>query len=204
MAYYTHRSWKPLLLYLGLMFCPHYSQSPSTLTNSTCWAGCCSSPAVQLTGSSEADFIFVNDRCVNVHLCLDLCNHRLFGFFWLFVCLSPHFSCIRVVCDVVSWSRQLSLLCFCPPPFPTSSDALQEYSTKLSFFVTCASVLNLFFLYVVPSVAWGEDGIDELHVVGYVYQELLVCTANFTYIYATSLSTLYSLCLLYTHIQHIE
>lgn len=116
MAYYTHRSWKPLLLYLGLMFCPHYSQSPSTLTNSTCWAGCCSSPAVQLTGSSEADFIFVNDRCVNVHLCLDLCNHRLFGFFWLFVCLSPHFSCIRVVCDVVSWSRQLSLLCFCPPP----------------------------------------------------------------------------------------
>lgn len=55
-----------------------------------------------------------------------------------------------------------------------------------------------------PSFAWGEDGIDELHVVGYVYQELLVYTANFTYIYATSLSTLYSLCLLYTHIQHIE
>lgn len=34
---------------------------------------------------------------------------------------------------------------------------------------------------VVSSVAWGEDGIDELHVVGYVYQELLVCTAHFTY-----------------------
>ncbi len=91
-------------------------------------------------------------------------------------------------------------LCFVPPPLP--SDVLQENSSKLSFFV--ASVLSSLILYVVPSVAWGEDGIDELHVVGYVYQELLVCTANFTYIYATSLSTLYSLCLLYTHIQHIE
>lgn len=66
-----------------------------------------------------------------------------------------------------------------------------------------AFVLNTVpLLYLVPSVAWGEDGIDDLHVVGYVYQELLVCTANFTYIYAMSLSTLYNLCLLYTQIQH--
>lgn len=52
---------------------------------------------------------------------------------------------------------------------------------------------------VVSSVAWGEDGIDELHVVGYVYQELLVCTSNFTYIYATSLSALYSLFVVYIY-----
>lgn len=109
MAYYTHththtyRSWKPLWLYLGLMFCPHYSQSSSTLTNSTCWAGCCSSPAVQITGSSKADFIFVNDRCVNVHLC----SHRLFHFY---LGSSFSFSRIRVVRDVVSWYRSL-LLC---------------------------------------------------------------------------------------------
>lgn len=127
----------------------------------------------------------------------------LFFFGCLFVCLLislVYGSCVMSSPDPDS----CHFFAFAPPPFPTSSDALQEYSTKLSFFVTCASVLNLFFLYVVPSVAWGEDGIDELHVVGYVYQELLVCTANFTYIYATSLSTLYSLCLLYTHIQHIE
>lgn len=80
--------------------------------------------------------------------------------------------------------------------FCLSSDVFQECSSKLTFFI--ASVFNLF-LYVVPSVAWGEDGIDELHVVGYVYQELLVCIANFTYIYATSLSTLYSLFVVYTH-----
>lgn len=84
-----------------------------------------------------------------------------------------------------------------PPPH------LQNILANKSSFVASVFLLNLI-LYVVPSVAWGEDGIDELHVVGYVYQELLVCTANFTYIYATSLSTLYSLCLLYTHIQHIE
>lgn len=55
--------------------------------------------------------------------------------------------------------------------------------------------LILFNLSVVSSVAWEENGIDELHVVGYVYKELLVCTANFTSIYAKSLSALYSLCL---------
>lgn len=49
------------------------------------------------------------------------------------------------------------------------------------------------------SFAWGEDGIDGLHVVGYVYQELLVCTSNFTYIYATSLSALYSLFVVYIY-----
>lgn len=163
------------------MFCPYYSQPSSTLTNSTCWAGCRSSPAVQLKGSSKADFIFVNGRCVNVHLNLDVCSHRLF--------FSAFFSCIRVACDVVSWSL-------------LSSDVLREYSSKLSSFVAFCS--HPLILYIVPSVAWGEDGIDELHVVGYVYQELLVCTANFTYIYAMSLSTLYSLCLLYTLIQHIK
>ena len=92
-------------------------------------------------------------------------------------------------------------------PDPSHSYALfpplQNILANKSSFVASVFLLNLI-LYVVPSVAWGEDGIDELHVVGYVYQELLVCTANFTYIYATSLSTLYSLCLLYTHIQHIE
>lgn len=142
MAYYTHRSWKPLQLYLGLMFCPHYSQSPSTLTNSTCWAGCCSSPAVQLTGSSEADFIFVNDQCVNVHLCLDLCSHR-FLFFFVQFCLvglsvllislvygscvmsspdpdSCHFfalpppsPCYRIIYQ----TQFLCYLCFCFQPF---------------------------------------------------------------------------------------
>lgn len=68
--------------------------------------------------------------------------------------------------------------------------------------VCCFCSQPFLLLYLVPSVAWEEDGIDELHVVGYVYQELFVCTANFTYIYAMSLSTLYSLCLLYTQIQH--
>lgn len=76
-------------------------------------------------------------------------------------------------------------------------------SHMLSQIWFAAFVLNTVpLLYLVPSVAWGEDGIDDLHVVGYVYKELLVCTANFTYIYAMSLSTLYSLCLLYTQIQH--
>lgn len=86
------------------------------------------------------------------------------------------------------------MLCY-PPVF-------RCVSSKLSFI--CCFCSQPLILYIVPSVAWGEDGVDELHVVGYVCQELLVCTANFTYIYATSLSTLYSLCLLYTHIQHIK
>lgn len=165
------------------------ARHPSTLTNSTCWAGCCSSPADQWTGSSEADFIFVNDRCVNVHLCLDLCSHLYF------------FCPILFFFSLVYGSRAMS------SPDPSHSYALfpppQNILANKSSFVASVFLLNLI-LYVVPSVAWGEDGIDELHVVGYVYQELLVCTANFTYIYATSLSTLYSLCLLYTHIQHIE
>ena len=165
------------------------ARHPSTLTNSTCWAGCCSSPADQWTGSSEADFIFVNDRCVNVHLCLDLCSHLYFFCPILFFFLS---YTGRVRCHLLI---PVTLM-LCSPP-------LQNILANKSSFVASVFLLNLI-LYVVPSVAWGEDGIDELHVVGYVYQELLVCTANFTYIYATSLSTLYSLCLLYTHIQHIE
>lgn len=79
----------------------------------------------------------------------------------------------------------------------TRSSDLHMFSQICCF---CSQPVPL--LYLVPSVACGEVGIDELHVVGYVYQELLVCTANFTYIYAMSLSTLYSLCLLYAQIQH--
>lgn len=66
-----------------------------------------------------------------------------------------------------------------------------------------ASVFEPLILYVVPSVAWGEDGIDELHVVGYVNQELLVCTANFTYMQRVCLH--YTVCVCCIHIiQHIE
>lgn len=116
--------------------------------------------------------------------------------FLIFVPLSSSFS-------LVYGSRVLSSpdpdhFCFLPPPFRRVTGIFLR--TKF----LCCFYSQPIILYVVPSVAWGEDGIDELHVVGYVYQELLVCTANFTYIYATSLSTLYSLCLLYTHIQHIE
>lgn len=101
-------------------------------------------------------------------------------------------SRVWLACDVVSSSPVSGR--FSPPCF--------------YFFFSDASVCRPSFCFcfgtIVPSVAWGEDGIDELHVVGRVYRELLVCTANFTYIYATSLSTLYSLCLLYTQIQHIK
>lgn len=127
----------------------------------TLHAGLAAAPAPQ------ADFIFVNDRCVNVHLFF---RWSSFGSFW----------------DVVS-------------PFsfhPSLRNNLALFSS-FCFFFFFSFFFRRLILYVVPSVAWGEDGIDELHVVGYVYQELLVCTANFTYIYATSLSTLYSLCLLY-------
>lgn len=103
--------------------------------------------------------------------------------------VSPYFFLVYGLC--VMSCPDTAHICFVPP-----LDVLQEYSNKFGFFV--ASVIKPLILCVVPSVAWGEDGIDELHVVGYVYRELLVCTANFTYIYATSLSTLYSLCLLYT------
>lgn len=157
---------------------------------------------LQPSGSSKADFIFVNDQCVNVHLC------------WisvatiLFVCLfvsSFHFYCIRVLRDVVFWSWTVVTFVLLVSLSPSLQICWQEnVQAEHSFFVTCASVFKPLILYIVPSVAWGEDGIDELHAVGYVYQELLVCTANFTYIYAMSLSALYSLCLLYTHIQHIE
>ncbi len=116
------------------------------------------------------------------------------------MCISVWISVATFFCflSLVYGSRAMSspdpyYFCFVP--------SLLCYEENFSLSL---SVLDSFILYVVPSVAWGEDGIDELHVVGYVYQELLVCTANFTYIYATSLSTLYSLCLLYTHIQHIE
>lgn len=136
MAYYarTHAgAGNRLQLYLRPVFCPHYSPSFFTLTNSTCWAGCCSSPADQSTGSSEADFIFVNDRCVNVHLCLDLCSHLYF--------FCPHFfSRIRVACDVISWSQ--SLLCFVPAPPPSEYSSKQEFLCRFCFssqpyFVRC-------------------------------------------------------------------
>ncbi|MEE6470792.1 hypothetical protein FKM82_009065 [Ascaphus truei] len=61
-------------------------------------------------------------------------------------------------------------------------------------FVICALVLT--FLLSDVSSAWEEDGNDDLHVVSYVYREMLVCVTKFTYIYAKRLSALYSLCLL--------
>ena len=81
-----------------------------------------------------------------------------------------------------------------------------EACVKSSFSPICPGYF-FFFISVsllFSSVAWKGDGFQELHVVGYVYQELLVCTAHFTYIYAKSLSALYRLCLLYKQIQHIE
>lgn len=73
-------------------------------------------------------------------------------------------------------------------------DVLQEYSRNFFRF-------QPLILYVVPSFAWGEDGIDELHVVGYVYQELLVCTANFTYMQRVCLH--YTVCVCCIHIYNI-
>ena len=83
-------------------------------------------------------------------------------------------------------------------------------SPVLFFLIAEVGVLSVLFFFFISvsllfsSVAWKGDGFQELHVVGYVYQELLVCTAHFTYIYAKSLSALYRLCLLYKQIQHIE
>lgn len=149
-----------ILLYSGRSLCPAYSQSPSTLTNSTCWAGCCSSPAG-----------------------------------WLYFCKWPVCKCTSVPLFLLSLFVSSPDLDHVFSFRPSLQNILAHLSSFCSFFFFF--FFSRLILYVVPSVAWGEDGIDELHVVGYVYQELLVCTANFTYIYATSLSTLYSLCLLY-------
>lgn len=53
----------------------------------------------------------------------------------------------------------------------------------------------------VPSVAWGEDGIDELHVVGYVYQELLVSLILLTYMQHVCLH--YTVCVGCIHIYNM-
>lgn len=101
----------------------------------------------------------------------------------------PHLSRIRVVCR---FRLQIPIaFCFVTP------------FVQMCYENILASVFEPLILYVVPSVAWGEDGIDELHVVGYVNQELLVCTANFTYMQRVCLH--YTVCVCCIHIiQHIE
>lgn len=100
----------------------------------------------------------------------------------------PHLSRIRVVCRFRLQIPIAFLLCY---------PHLFKCVTRI------ASVFEPLILYVVPSVAWGEDGTDELHVVGYVNQELLVCTANFTYMQRVCLH--YTVCVCCIHIiQHIE
>lgn len=125
-------------------------------------------------------FFYVNDWCVNVHPCSCLCF--IFFIFW-----SSFLSYIRVAC------LQIPDHFFLPSP---ASDVLQEYSRNF-----LASFFQPLMLYVVPSVAWGENGIEELHVVGYVYQELLVCTANFTYMQWVCLH--YTVCVCCIHIYNI-
>lgn len=96
-------------------------------------------------------------------------------FLWFSSSVSDHFSRIRVVCDTVSKKH----------PY---------------FFLV---VPLCCFWWFVPSVAWGEDGIEELHVVGYVYQELLVSLILLTYMQHVCLH--YTVCVwLYTYIQHVE
>lgn len=90
-------------------------------------------------------------------------------------------------------------------PDPNRIFALLPPFVQMCYENILASVFEPLILYVVPSasVAWGEDGIDELHVVGYVNQELLVCTANFTYMQRVCLH--YTVCVCCIHIiQHIE
>lgn len=100
-----------------------------------------------------------------------------------FVC--PHFSHTWIVC-VIFVSRSQSRL----PLYPICSNVLQEHP---SFW------FRPLILCVVPSVAWGEDGIDELHVVGYVNQELLVCSANFTYMQWVCLHYTVCVCCIHTY-----
>jgi len=65
----------------------------------------------------------------------------------------------------VMWSDRV---CFARPP-PISFQMRHE-----DILANVAS--QPLVLYIVPSVAWGEDGIDELHVVGYVHRELTLHT----------------------------
>lgn len=115
--------------------------------------------------------------------------------------------CSVLVPAIVLRSRNYISVCLVPSFLSDKSPAVSTFALSADILpnvISSSVVFPPLLLCIVPSVAWGEDGIDELHVVGCVYQELLVYSANFTYIYATSLSTLYSLCLLYTHIQHID
>lgn len=192
-----------VVVFSGWLFCPpRRSRRRSVFTNSL-HAGLAAAAAlpVESSGSSKADFIFVKCqvcKCTSQSWCLSPLFIPLIFFFLprprLIFC-SFFSSRVWLACDVVSSS-------------PPSPDVFLRLVFFFVFFLCCFRLSTLFFCCcfgtIVPSVAWGEDGIDELHVVGRVYRELLVCTANFTYIYATSLSTLYSLCLLYTQIQHIK
>lgn len=70
-------------------------------------------------------------------------------------CLVLIFAAPPLVCPYLSTGILCNLCCFCFEPL---------------FFCTLSHLLH-----------GEEDGVDDLHVVGYVCQELLVCTANFTH-----------------------
>lgn len=165
----------------------------------------------------KVKFIFVNDWCANVSSLL-FCS-VFFSFFeslytscsWRFCLFSP----MLIVC-----------VCSPVPDLPLNKFCYSFWWISFLFFVIPASLTVCCLFYLIareslsisrfvsfifrPSVslfswvAWEGASFRELHVVGYVYQELWVCTAHFTYIYAKSLSALYRLCLLYKQIQRIE
>ncbi len=152
-----------------------------------------SCPADQWTGFTKVEFIFVSDWWVLVHL---LVRSFVFSSFKSArVRFVPFRSCVTSLNRNEKQSlNNWSFLCFL---------RISDFQWWRKVSIVCWLGLNID-LTVTSSVAWEEGGIYELHVVGYVYHGLLVCSANFTYIYAKSLSALYSLCLLYTQIQHIE
>ena len=155
----------------------------------------------------KVTFIFVNDWCANVSSLLFTSSaHTVF----FKVCYFPSRSSVLLSCyGAIIEQFWLSFLFYCHPSFSFLVLLFLSLSCVIFSHSWSGCVVSVFFFFIsvsllFSSVAWKGDGFQELHVVGYVYQELLVCTAHFTYIYAKSLSALYRLCLLYKQIQHIE